>query len=389
MVERGHQPIVDGLAKMTDGGRYRWVRNLPAILWVDGTIVKRTTGVSPYSFNYGNDAVLPIELANPTWQVLDWERAQSTAELLALRARQLQRRDEDLEETALFMGRMRESQKELFDDGHRIRLAPFAIDDLVLLHDTKLEKSYSHKLTFRWLGPFRIAEVNAEKGTYILKELDESIMKETVNGSRLRRFHTRTELDASNSEFAADAGREDMDEDESINGRVEQRLRLRRRSDRPAVEEVILPSIDHGFSIVVPPYATGSATGLHLYFLGTGSQSRGVEDIRHPLSLPSPLATAGYYTFAYIYLPSSRRIVELPIKIYFIYIPHYQVLLRRIVSADTSYHVVAGALYHSPHLHTTPRSHMSTKAPLAPPTDPGRTLSNPKALRETALSVPR
>jgi hypothetical protein len=87
MVERGHQPIVDGLAKMTDGGRYNWVRNLHAILWADRTTVKRTTGMSPYRIKYGNDAVLPIELSNPTWQILDWERAQSTAELLALRAR--------------------------------------------------------------------------------------------------------------------------------------------------------------------------------------------------------------------------------------------------------------------------------------------------------------
>ena len=253
MVERGHQPIVDGLAKMTDGGRYNWVRNLHAILWADRTTVKRTTGMSPYRINYGNDGVLPIELANPTWQIVDVERAQSTAELLALRARQLQRRDEDLEETALFLRRMRESHKELFDDGHRIRLAPFAVDDLVSLYDTKLEKSYSYKLTFRWLGPFCIAEVNADKGTYVLKELDDSIMKGTVNGSRLKRFYSQAELDADNNEFAADAGSEDMDEVESVDGRMEQRLRPRRQSDKLAAEEVVLPSPDRGFSIVVPP----------------------------------------------------------------------------------------------------------------------------------------
>ena len=253
MVERGHQPIVDGLAKMTDGGRYNWVRNLHAILWADRTTVKRSTGMSPYRLNYGNDAVLPIELANPTWQILDWDRAQPTAELLALRARQLQWRDEDLEETALFLRRMRESHKELFDDGHRIRVTPFARDDLVLLHDTKLEKSYSHKLTFRWLGPFRIAEVNADKGTYILKELDGSIMKGTVNGSRLKRFHSRAELNAGDEEFAADPESEDMNEDEYNGGGVEQRLHPLRQSDGPDLERIMSPSPEHSFSIMVPP----------------------------------------------------------------------------------------------------------------------------------------
>jgi hypothetical protein len=47
------------------------------------------------------NAVLPIDFANPTWQILDWDRTQSTAQSLALHARQLHRRDEDLEETAL------------------------------------------------------------------------------------------------------------------------------------------------------------------------------------------------------------------------------------------------------------------------------------------------
>jgi hypothetical protein len=42
------------------------------------------------------------------------------------------------------------------------------------------------------------------KGTYILKLLDESIMKGTVNDSRLKRFDSRVELDAENEEFAAD-----------------------------------------------------------------------------------------------------------------------------------------------------------------------------------------
>ena len=61
---------------------------------------------------------------------------------------------------------------------HRICMTPFACDELVLLHDTKLGKSYPHKLTFRCLGPFRIAEVYV-----VLKEFDRSIMRGTVNDS--------------------------------------------------------------------------------------------------------------------------------------------------------------------------------------------------------------
>ena len=39
IVERGHKPIVDALAKLTDGGLGNWVRNLPLVLFADRTSV--------------------------------------------------------------------------------------------------------------------------------------------------------------------------------------------------------------------------------------------------------------------------------------------------------------------------------------------------------------
>ena len=249
MVERGHQPIVDGLAKMTEGGFSNWVRNLHAVLWADRTTVRMSTGASPYRLNHGSDAVLPVELANPTWQILDWDRVQSTSDLLALRARQLQRRDEDLEETALFLRRMRESRKELFDDDNRIRACPFACGDMVLLHDTKLEKSYSHKLTFRWLGPFRIAEAFVDKGTYILEELDGARMRGTVAGCRLKRFYSRTDLESSQgSEMVSERNRSEDDNEEEMG----LRLRPRHQAEVQISESERVRPVQPGLAVVVP-----------------------------------------------------------------------------------------------------------------------------------------
>lgn len=39
MIERGHKPIVDALSKISAGGSTNWVRNLPAVLWVDQSTV--------------------------------------------------------------------------------------------------------------------------------------------------------------------------------------------------------------------------------------------------------------------------------------------------------------------------------------------------------------
>ena len=198
MVERGHAPIVAGLSKMTSGGGSDWVRHLPAILWADRTTHHASTGMTPYEIEHLDRAVLPIELEVPTWSVLPWEEVQSTADLLAVRARQLERRDEDLEEARLHLQRVRESNKDYFDENHRLRADDFNIGDLVLLHNTKLDKDMSHKLAFKWLGPFRIKEAYTENGTFILEELDGAQIRGTIAGNRLKHFIVRQDAETDN-----------------------------------------------------------------------------------------------------------------------------------------------------------------------------------------------
>lgn len=62
MIERGHKPIIDALSKMSDRGSINWVRNLPAILWTNQSIVRTSTGLTPHYISYGNESVFFIEL---------------------------------------------------------------------------------------------------------------------------------------------------------------------------------------------------------------------------------------------------------------------------------------------------------------------------------------
>jgi hypothetical protein len=73
------------------------------MLWADRTTYRTSTGITPYEIKYLDRAVLPIELEVPTWSVLSWEEIRDTADLLAVRARQLERREEDLEEIRLYL----------------------------------------------------------------------------------------------------------------------------------------------------------------------------------------------------------------------------------------------------------------------------------------------
>jgi hypothetical protein len=146
--------------------------------------------MTPAELLYGYEPVLPVELEVPTWRTLPWEAVHTTADLLAMRTRQIERRDSDMADAALRLRRLRERNKDLFDDRHNLRQSDLDLGKLVLLHDTKLEPDYSAKLSFRWKGPYRINEVYPN-GTYLLEELDGTLFKNKIHGNRLKSYLPR------------------------------------------------------------------------------------------------------------------------------------------------------------------------------------------------------
>ncbi len=134
------------------------------------------TGISPFRFVCGFDAVLPIDLEVPTWASLPWETVETRADLIAMRAKQISRRDQDIEDAIFRLQRLRDQNKE-FQDAHKnLRIAPLQKDDLVLLHDTRLEDDLTskNKLRFRWTGPYRIVK-DFNNGSYEIAELDGTV----------------------------------------------------------------------------------------------------------------------------------------------------------------------------------------------------------------------
>lgn len=192
MVERGHRVLKDALSKMTKGGKTAWTKHIFAVLWADRTTVRQPTGRTPAELLYGRQVILPIDISVPTWQVLPWNKIHTTEELLALRARQIERRDADLEEAVLRVRRWREKNKESFDDVHDTREeGDLKEDELVLLRDQKESADLGNKLAFRWKGPYRIIRANPERGSYRLAELDGSELSGTQAGNNLKRFWQR------------------------------------------------------------------------------------------------------------------------------------------------------------------------------------------------------
>ncbi|KAJ5660869.1 gag-pol polyprotein [Penicillium longicatenatum] len=177
-----------------------WRAFFYAALMADRMTTCATTGMTPYHFLYGKDAILPLEIEVPTWSTLPWETISSTEDLISLRARQILQKDQDVTEAIHRFERIRERNKTYFDSTKVIRLHPLEVGNLVLVHDTQMQDDMRalQKLRFRWHGPYRIREV-VGNGSYRLEELNgtpikhwfsagEGLSHSAINGDRLKRF---------------------------------------------------------------------------------------------------------------------------------------------------------------------------------------------------------
>ena len=53
--------IVNGIKKMLDDAKGKWVEELPHVLWTYRTMPRRSTRETPFSMTYGAEAVIPLE----------------------------------------------------------------------------------------------------------------------------------------------------------------------------------------------------------------------------------------------------------------------------------------------------------------------------------------
>ena len=87
---------------------------------------------------YGREVVLLVKTRFPTWRTLGWDKVYNRVELLEMRIRQIEIRDEDMEESRLRKKRSRKKGQEYFDAYYQIRKELIRERDFVLAYDVKL-----------------------------------------------------------------------------------------------------------------------------------------------------------------------------------------------------------------------------------------------------------
>ncbi len=94
---------------------------------------------------------------------------------------------------------MRTVSKNNFNSTYRLRNDEFKIGDIILIFDsaTAINVLVFKKLNYRWIGSYRIAELDSFKKIYRVSELDGVVFRGTYADNRLKYFYAVVVLDVS------------------------------------------------------------------------------------------------------------------------------------------------------------------------------------------------
>ncbi|KAL7281404.1 hypothetical protein ACG7TL_004717 [Trametes sanguinea] len=186
IAERSHFDTRQILFKAASGDQRKWSQFAHYAFWAERVTVRKRMGCSPYFAVTGCHPVLPLDIAEATYLVPPPEGLLSTEDLIARRAIELQKRQDQLAQlnSRVFDARIKAAQK--FERAHAatIRDYDFPPGSLVLMRHTQIEKSLNRKMRPRYTGPLVVISRN-RGGAYVLCELDGSVLHRAIAAFRL------------------------------------------------------------------------------------------------------------------------------------------------------------------------------------------------------------
>ena len=183
-VERANAEVLRGLRTSTfdrfKGGGKNWIKKLPTVLWALRTTSSRPTGETPFSLVYGAEAVLPTELTYGSPRVRAYDEDSQQAE----RIDDVNFLEEVRCRAAVRSARYQQGLRRYHS--RRVRARELHVGDLVLRKIQDLKGL--HKLSSKWEGPFRVAQI-FRPGAVRLESEDGRRVFNSWNLEHLRKFY--------------------------------------------------------------------------------------------------------------------------------------------------------------------------------------------------------
>jgi len=181
LVERKHYDVRESIVKAVEGDINKWPSVVPAVFWAERVTIKRSTGFSPYYMAHGVEPVMPFDIAEATYLVEPMQPEMTTEELIAIRARQLLKRQEDLDAMAerMRIARLRNAKEFEEKFSNTIRGYNFQPGSLVLVRNSQVERELDRKTKQHYFGPMLVIK-QQQSGAYILAELDGAVKVQKI-----------------------------------------------------------------------------------------------------------------------------------------------------------------------------------------------------------------
>nr|XP_025679639.1 uncharacterized protein LOC112779552 [Arachis hypogaea] len=178
-VESANRIILSGLKKRLDNKKGAWADELASDLWSYRTTEQSSTKETPFRLTYGVDAVIPVEVGEPSPRLLLKGVEETVEKDLIDEAREMAH----LTKTAL-------KQRMALRYNTKVLKRGFEPNDLVLRrNDIGPPTPGAGKLAANWEGPYRVKKVMG-KGAFKLERLDDKEVPRTWNADNLRRFYS-------------------------------------------------------------------------------------------------------------------------------------------------------------------------------------------------------
>ncbi|RDY09050.1 Retrovirus-related Pol polyprotein, partial [Mucuna pruriens] len=178
------QPIKSsfgGLQKRLEEAKGRWTEELPQVLWSYHTTPHSTTNETPFRLTFGTEAMIPVEIGEPSPKTALFEPSKNEEELRA---------NLDLVQEAREIAHVKEyTIKARAARKYNQKVIPreFKTGDLVLKKITMTASR--NKLTPFWEGPFRVVD-EVGTGGYKLESLERKVLPRTWNAASLRMYYS-------------------------------------------------------------------------------------------------------------------------------------------------------------------------------------------------------